>query len=85
MRPRRNRQRPAVHRRNELRQKFRVFDKLTGKLLWETVLPAAGNATPSIYEIRAANMSSSFAEAEKTARPPQQHRGVRASLTTLTG
>ena len=31
--------------------KFRAFDKLTGKLLWETVLPAAGNATPSIYEI----------------------------------
>jgi quinoprotein glucose dehydrogenase len=23
---------------------------LTGRLLWETVLPAAGNATPSIYE-----------------------------------
>jgi quinoprotein glucose dehydrogenase len=32
-------------------RKFRAFDKLTGKLLWETVLPAAGNATPSIYEI----------------------------------
>jgi quinoprotein glucose dehydrogenase len=32
-------------------KKFRAYDKLTGKLLWETVLPAAGNATPSIYEI----------------------------------
>jgi quinoprotein glucose dehydrogenase len=32
-------------------KKFRAFEKLTGKLLWETVLPAAGNATPSIYEI----------------------------------
>lgn len=32
-------------------KKFRAFDKLTGKLLWETLLPAAGNATPSIYEI----------------------------------
>lgn len=32
-------------------KKFRAFDKATGKLLWETVLPAAGNATPSIYEI----------------------------------
>jgi quinoprotein glucose dehydrogenase len=32
-------------------KKFRAFDKLTGKLLWESVLPAAGNATPSIYEI----------------------------------
>jgi quinoprotein glucose dehydrogenase len=30
---------------------FRAFDKLTGKLLWEATLPAAGNATPSIYEI----------------------------------
>jgi quinoprotein glucose dehydrogenase len=32
-------------------KKFRAFDKLTGKLLWETVLPAAGNATPAVYEI----------------------------------
>lgn len=32
-------------------RKFRAFDKLTGELLWETTLPAAGNATPSIYAI----------------------------------
>lgn len=32
-------------------KKFRAFDKLTGKLLWETELPAAGNATPSVYEL----------------------------------
>ena len=32
-------------------KKFRAFDKLTGKLLWETTLPAAGNATPSIYRL----------------------------------
>ncbi len=32
-------------------KKFRAFDKLTGKLLWEAELPAAGNATPSIYEV----------------------------------
>jgi glucose dehydrogenase len=31
--------------------KFRAFDKATGKLLWETTLPAAGNATPATYEI----------------------------------
>jgi quinoprotein glucose dehydrogenase len=31
-------------------KKFRVFDKTTGKLLWETTLPAAGNATPAMYE-----------------------------------
>jgi len=32
-------------------KKFHAYDKLTGKLLWETPLPAAGNATPSIYEM----------------------------------
>jgi len=32
-------------------KKFRAFDKLTGKLLWETTLPAAGNATPSVYQL----------------------------------
>jgi quinoprotein glucose dehydrogenase len=32
-------------------KKFRIFDKLTGKLLWETELPAAGNATPATYQI----------------------------------
>ncbi len=32
-------------------KKFRAFDKLTGNLLWETVLPAAGNATPAVYEV----------------------------------
>jgi quinoprotein glucose dehydrogenase len=31
-------------------KKFRAFDKLTGKLLWETILPASGNATPATYE-----------------------------------
>ena len=30
--------------------KFRVFNKRTGQLLWETDLPAAGFATPSVYE-----------------------------------
>ena len=31
--------------------KFRIFDKRDGKLLWETTLPAAGNATPSTYMV----------------------------------
>ncbi|HEV8263686.1 MAG TPA: family 16 glycoside hydrolase [Gemmatimonadales bacterium] len=31
--------------------KFRAFDKTTGELLWETTLPAAGNATPATYEV----------------------------------
>jgi quinoprotein glucose dehydrogenase len=32
-------------------RKFRAFDAGTGALLWETTLPAAGNATPSTYRI----------------------------------
>jgi quinoprotein glucose dehydrogenase len=32
-------------------RKFRAFDKLTGQLLWEADLPAAGNATPAVYEV----------------------------------
>lgn len=32
-------------------RKFRAFDKLTGKLLWEATLPMAGNATPATYEV----------------------------------
>ncbi|GAB4255450.1 MAG: hypothetical protein Kow00109_30450 [Acidobacteriota bacterium] len=31
-------------------KKFRAFDKRTGALLWETELPAGGNATPAVYE-----------------------------------
>lgn len=31
--------------------KFRAFNKRTGKLLWESDLPAPGFATPSVYEI----------------------------------
>ncbi|HEY6291670.1 MAG TPA: PQQ-binding-like beta-propeller repeat protein [Terriglobia bacterium] len=31
-------------------KKFHAYDKATGKLLWETVLPAAGTATPATYE-----------------------------------
>ena len=32
-------------------EKFRAFDKTTGKLLWEASLPAAGYATPSTYAV----------------------------------
>jgi quinoprotein glucose dehydrogenase len=32
-------------------RKFRVFDKSTGELLWETMLPFSGNATPITYEV----------------------------------
>jgi quinoprotein glucose dehydrogenase len=33
-------------------EKFRAFDQKTGKLLWETKLPAGGYATPSIYQVK---------------------------------
>jgi quinoprotein glucose dehydrogenase len=33
-------------------EKFRAFDKVTGRLLWQTPLPAAGYATPSTYAVR---------------------------------
>ncbi|HMV82054.1 MAG TPA: PQQ-binding-like beta-propeller repeat protein [Blastocatellia bacterium] len=32
-------------------KKFRAFDVKNGKLLWESVMPASGNATPATYEI----------------------------------
>ncbi|HEX9189710.1 MAG TPA: PQQ-binding-like beta-propeller repeat protein [Vicinamibacteria bacterium] len=31
-------------------ERFRAFDKKTGKVLWETSLPAGGYATPATYE-----------------------------------
>jgi quinoprotein glucose dehydrogenase len=31
--------------------KFRAFDVRTGAVLWEASLPAAGNATPAVYEV----------------------------------
>jgi len=33
-------------------KKFRAFDKASGKLLWETVLPFSGNASPITYELK---------------------------------
>ena len=33
-------------------EKFRAFDKATGKLLWQASLPAAGYASPSTYAVR---------------------------------
>ena len=39
-------------------RKFRAFDKSSGALLWETTLPAAGNATPAVYEVGGRESSS---------------------------
>jgi len=32
-------------------RKIRAFDKATGALLWEAMLPSSGNATPAVYEV----------------------------------
>jgi quinoprotein glucose dehydrogenase len=32
-------------------EKFRAFDKATGKVLWEYQLPAGGYATPCTYQV----------------------------------
>jgi quinoprotein glucose dehydrogenase len=32
-------------------KKFRAYDSANGKLLWETTLPFAGNATPATYSV----------------------------------
>ena len=32
-------------------RKIRAFDKATGALLWEAMLPSSGNATPATYEV----------------------------------
>jgi quinoprotein glucose dehydrogenase len=32
-------------------KKMHAYDKRTGKLLWESALPASGNATPSLYMV----------------------------------
>ena len=32
-------------------RKFRAYDKATGELLWETLLPFSNNGTPAIYAI----------------------------------
>ena len=49
-------------------RKFRAFDKHTGKLLWETELPLAGNATPITYEVGGRQYVVIYATGGKTGR-----------------
>ena len=46
-----DRQRTAVHRGHQLRQQVPRVRRAQGRLLWETTLPAAGNATPAVYDV----------------------------------
>ena len=47
-----HRERPPLHRRDRATTRSSApSTPRTGKLLWETTLPAAGNATPAVYEV----------------------------------
>ena len=48
---------------------FRVFDKDTGKVLWETKLPFSGNATPSTYSVNGRQFIVISAGGGKSGRP----------------
>jgi len=46
-------------------RKFRAFDKSTGKLLWETLLPFSADATPITYEVDGRQYVTIFASGGK--------------------
>jgi quinoprotein glucose dehydrogenase len=48
---------------------FRVFDKETGKILWQTKLPFGGNATPSTYMVNGRQYVVISAGGGKSGRP----------------
>ena len=48
---------------------FRVFDKETGKTLWQTKLPFGGNATPSTYTVKGRQYVVISAGGGKSGRP----------------
>jgi quinoprotein glucose dehydrogenase len=50
-------------------RKFHAFDKASGKLLWETILPAGGNATPATYEVNGRQFVVIAAGGGKSDRP----------------
>ena len=52
-------------------RKFRAFDKLTGKLLWEKILPLAGNATPITYQWGGKQYVVIYATGGKDGRPSE--------------
>lgn len=51
-------------------KKLRAFDKSDGALLWETTLPAAGNATPATYEVNGRQFVVIAAGGGKSKDPP---------------
>jgi quinoprotein glucose dehydrogenase len=59
--------------------KFRAFDKRTGKLLWETTLPLAGNATPITYELGGRQYVVIYSTGGKAGRPRSEQPAVNGS------
>ena len=57
-------------------RKFRAFDKATGKLLWETTLPLAGNATPVAYEVHGRQYVVIYANGGKAGKAGGQSGGI---------
>lgn len=51
-------------------RKFRAFDTKDGRLLWETTLPFAGNATPATYEVNGRQFLLIAAGGGKSPAPP---------------
>jgi quinoprotein glucose dehydrogenase len=62
-------------------KQFRAFDKATGKLLWQTTLPFAGNATPATYEVNGRQYIAIAAGGGKAARLPSGGVYVAFALT----
>jgi quinoprotein glucose dehydrogenase len=58
-------------------RKFRAFDKLTGRLLWEATLPLAGNATPITYEVAGKQFVVMYATGGKGRRGDPLRRDLR--------
>jgi quinoprotein glucose dehydrogenase len=65
-------------------KKFRTFDKSTGKLLWQTTLPFAGNATPASYSVNGRQFIVIAAGGGKDLKSPSGGVYVAFSLPTKT-
>jgi quinoprotein glucose dehydrogenase len=65
-------------------KKFRAFDKSTGKLLWQTTLPFAGNATPASYSVNGRQFIVIAAGGGKDLKSPSGGVYVAFSLATKT-
>jgi quinoprotein glucose dehydrogenase len=61
-------------------RKFRAFDSSNGKLLWETVLPYLGNATPATYMIDGKQYVVIGASGARDSKTPQGSAYVAFSL-----